>query len=159
MILPLCHLTMEHCFIEDWHLITMVIFNCIVRKRRERLGLFHGKPFKHLVTFLVLVGPTVIGSSRKCSCLPEYKMKNRSDWAYGCEPQFHLSCNKNESKFQLLLSFTGMILGSSSITPSTIVRIYAWNHLIAKHSNTPFAMVIQFVILRCYCWMDLIIQI
>ncbi|KAM3758157.1 hypothetical protein ACB098_01G021600 [Castanea mollissima] len=43
----------------------------------------------------------VIGSGRKCSCLPGYKM-NRSDWAYGCEPQFHLSCNKNESKFQLL---------------------------------------------------------
>ncbi|KAF3949914.1 hypothetical protein CMV_024271 [Castanea mollissima] len=44
----------------------------------------------------------VIGSGRKCSCLPGYKMKNRSDWAYGCEPQFHLSCKKNESKFQLL---------------------------------------------------------
>ncbi|XP_030931774.1 putative receptor protein kinase ZmPK1 [Quercus lobata] len=44
----------------------------------------------------------VIGSGRKCSCLPGYKMKNHSDWAYGCEPQFHLSCNKNESKFQLL---------------------------------------------------------
>ncbi|KAM3710321.1 hypothetical protein ACJW31_01G020400 [Castanea mollissima] len=44
----------------------------------------------------------VIGSGRKCSCLPGYKMKNRSDWAYGCEPQFHLSCNKNESKFPLL---------------------------------------------------------
>ena len=72
---------------------------------RERPGLFHGKPFKHLVTFLVLVGPTVCGvmcSGWKCSCLPGHKMKNHSDWAYGCEPQLHLSCNKNESKFQLL---------------------------------------------------------
>ena len=44
----------------------------------------------------------VIGSERKCSCLPGYKMKNPTDWSYGCEPKFDLSCNKNESVFQLL---------------------------------------------------------
>ena len=41
----------------------------------------------------------VIGSSRKCSCLPGYKMKNSADWSYGCEPEFDISCNKNESDF------------------------------------------------------------
>ncbi|KAK7838292.1 putative receptor protein kinase zmpk1 [Quercus suber] len=44
----------------------------------------------------------VIGSSRKCSCLPGYKMKNSTDWSYGCEPEFDISCNKNESDFLLL---------------------------------------------------------
>ena len=153
MILPLCHLTMEHYFIEDWHLITMVIFDCIVRKRRERLGLFHGKPFKHLVTFLVLVGPTVIGSGRKCAAFQNTRWKIIVIGLMAVNPNFIFLATKMSRNFSCwpMLTFTGMILGSSSITPSTIVRIYAWNHLIAKHSNTPFAMVIQFVILRCYC--------
>ncbi|CAL5204706.1 unnamed protein product [Lathyrus oleraceus] len=37
--------------------------------------------------------------SVKCSCLPGYKMKNPQDWAYGCEPEFSLSCNKTQSEF------------------------------------------------------------
>jgi hypothetical protein len=41
----------------------------------------------------------VAGSERKCSCLPGYYMKNHTDWSYGCEPGFDLSCNKNESGF------------------------------------------------------------
>ncbi|XVF64127.1 hypothetical protein PTKIN_Ptkin09bG0142500 [Pterospermum kingtungense] len=36
---------------------------------------------------------------RKCSCIPEYKMKNPHDWSLGCEPQFHLSCNQSEVGF------------------------------------------------------------
>nr|POF12525.1 putative receptor protein kinase zmpk1 [Quercus suber] len=44
----------------------------------------------------------VVGSGRKCSCLPGHKMKNGSDWSYGCEPQFDLPHNKNESVFLLL---------------------------------------------------------
>jgi hypothetical protein len=41
---------------------------------------------------------------RKCSCLPGYKMKNLTDWSYGCEPGFDLSCNKKDSGFLLLSS-------------------------------------------------------
>ncbi|KAG6626477.1 hypothetical protein CIPAW_15G051400 [Carya illinoinensis] len=44
----------------------------------------------------------IVGSDRKCSCLPGFKMKNVTDWSYGCEPDFHLSCNRNESGFLLL---------------------------------------------------------
>ena len=44
----------------------------------------------------------VIGSGRKCSCPPGYKMKNRSDWADGCEPEVDLSCDESESDFVLL---------------------------------------------------------
>ncbi|KAF5468198.1 hypothetical protein F2P56_012372 [Juglans regia] len=44
----------------------------------------------------------IVGSDRKCSCLPGFKMKNVTDWSYGCEPNFHLSCNRNESGFLLL---------------------------------------------------------
>ena len=40
-----------------------------------------------------------ISSGRKCSCLPG---KNCTDWAYGCEPEFDLSCDKNEFGFMLL---------------------------------------------------------
>ncbi len=43
-----------------------------------------------------------VGFDRKCFCLPGYKMKNSTDWGYGCEPNFHPSCNKNESDFMLL---------------------------------------------------------
>ena len=41
----------------------------------------------------------VIGSGRKCSCPPGYKMKNRIDWADGCELEVDLSCEQNESGF------------------------------------------------------------
>ncbi|KAF5468196.1 hypothetical protein F2P56_012370 [Juglans regia] len=44
----------------------------------------------------------IVGFDRKCSCLPGYKMKNLTDWSDGCEPEFHLSCNGNESGFLLL---------------------------------------------------------
>ncbi|KAA8528490.1 hypothetical protein F0562_035845 [Nyssa sinensis] len=38
-------------------------------------------------------------SGRKCSCLPKFKMKNQTDWSYGCEPKFNLSCNPSEVAF------------------------------------------------------------
>ncbi|KAL4649556.1 hypothetical protein ACB092_01G022000 [Castanea dentata] len=44
----------------------------------------------------------VIGYGRKCSCPPGYKMKNRSDWADGCELEVELSCKENESEFLML---------------------------------------------------------
>ena len=47
----------------------------------------------------------VIGSGRKCSCSPGYKMKNRSNWADGCEPEVYISCTempKSELGFVLL---------------------------------------------------------
>ena len=59
MVLILCQVTMEQYFIEDWQLITMVIFDCTVGKRRGKLGLSLGKPFRHLAIFILLVGPTV----------------------------------------------------------------------------------------------------
>ncbi|KAK6245960.1 hypothetical protein QUC31_000738 [Theobroma cacao] len=36
---------------------------------------------------------------RKCSCLPGYKMTNRTDWSLGCKPVYHLSCNQTEIGF------------------------------------------------------------
>ena len=47
----------------------------------------------------------VVGSGRKCSCLPGYKMKNHTDWAYGCEPEINLSysCNKSKSESEFML--------------------------------------------------------
>ncbi|XP_045792999.1 putative receptor protein kinase ZmPK1 [Trifolium pratense] len=41
----------------------------------------------------------------KCSCLPGYKMKNHSDWSYGCEPVFDFTCNRSESTFLKLKGF------------------------------------------------------
>ena len=41
----------------------------------------------------------VIGSGRKCSCPPGYKMKNRIDWVDGCELEVDFSCKQNESGF------------------------------------------------------------
>ncbi|GMN35036.1 hypothetical protein TIFTF001_005035 [Ficus carica] len=50
---------------------------------------------------------------RRCSCLPGYKMQNHSDWSYGCEPEFNLSCEKNESRFEKIwyTEFYGYDLG------------------------------------------------
>ncbi|XP_050266154.1 putative receptor protein kinase ZmPK1 isoform X1 [Quercus robur] len=56
----------------------------------------------------------VVGSGRKCSCPPGYKMKDSVDWSYGCEPKFDLSHrNKNESVFLLLsnVEFYGYDVG------------------------------------------------
>ncbi|KDP31589.1 hypothetical protein JCGZ_14814 [Jatropha curcas] len=33
---------------------------------------------------------------RKCSCLKGFKTKNDNDWSLGCEPEFNLSCSRNE---------------------------------------------------------------
>ena len=47
----------------------------------------------------------VASSHRKCTCLPGYKMKNRTDWSYGCEPEFDLlPRNKNESCLSTAIS-------------------------------------------------------
>ncbi|XP_065873278.1 putative receptor protein kinase ZmPK1 [Euphorbia lathyris] len=37
-----------------------------------------------------------VTNGRKCICLPGYKMKNTTDWSYGCYPEFNLACG-NES--------------------------------------------------------------
>ncbi|XP_059631074.1 putative receptor protein kinase ZmPK1 [Cornus florida] len=34
-------------------------------------------------------------SGRRCNCLPGHKMKNHTDWSYGCEPDFTPSCNND----------------------------------------------------------------
>ncbi|CAI9281937.1 unnamed protein product [Lactuca saligna] len=37
---------------------------------------------------------------RKCSCLPNHKMINHTDWSYGCEPEFEPTlCGNGEDKF------------------------------------------------------------
>lgn len=38
-------------------------------------------------------------SGRKCSCLQGYRVKNYTDWAYGCEPEYQLPCNSSEVTF------------------------------------------------------------
>uniref|UniRef100_A0A2N9I2R9 Protein kinase domain-containing protein n=1 Tax=Fagus sylvatica TaxID=28930 RepID=A0A2N9I2R9_FAGSY len=39
-------------------------------------------------------------AGRKCSCLQGFKMKDHTDWSYGCEPEFSVSCNNtDESSF------------------------------------------------------------
>ncbi|KAK2414216.1 putative receptor protein kinase ZmPK1 [Trifolium repens] len=44
-------------------------------------------------------------NGKKCSCLPGYKVKNHSDWSYGCEPMFDFTCNKSESTFLKLQGY------------------------------------------------------
>ncbi|KAJ8568112.1 hypothetical protein K7X08_020834 [Anisodus acutangulus] len=41
-------------------------------------------------------------SGRKCTCLQNHKMKNLTDWSYGCEPDFKLSCDSNMVDFHQL---------------------------------------------------------
>ncbi|KAL5844780.1 hypothetical protein ACOSQ4_010738 [Xanthoceras sorbifolium] len=41
-------------------------------------------------------------SSTVCFCLPGFKVKNSTDWSYGCELESKLSCNHTEVVFQEL---------------------------------------------------------
>lgn len=45
------------------------------------------------------------GSGRRCSCIPGYEMKNRTDRTYGCIPKFNLSCDSQKVGFLLLTHF------------------------------------------------------
>ena len=43
---------------------------------------------------------------RRCSCLLGFKIKDHTDWSYGCEPEFSISCNNtDESSFIQLEHF------------------------------------------------------
>ncbi|GMP45397.1 hypothetical protein CsSME_00013937 [Camellia sinensis var. sinensis] len=51
-----------------------------------------------------LCGPNSIcsygsSSSRGCSCLPGHKIKNQSDWSYGCELEHNLPDNDRKASF------------------------------------------------------------
>ncbi|KAL2619614.1 hypothetical protein GLYMA_08G355200v4 [Glycine max] len=56
---------------------------------------------------------------RRCSCLPGYRVKNHSDWSYGCEPMFDLACSGNESIF---LEIQG-------------VELYGYDHKFVQNST------------------------
>lgn len=34
---------------------------------------------------------------RKCSCLPGFKIRDRTDWSLGCVQEFNLTCTRNET--------------------------------------------------------------
>ncbi|KAB5529812.1 hypothetical protein DKX38_019894 [Salix brachista] len=36
---------------------------------------------------------------RKCSCLPGFKIRDRTDWSLGCLQEFNLTCTRNETGF------------------------------------------------------------
>ncbi|KAJ6757795.1 RECEPTOR PROTEIN KINASE ZMPK1-RELATED [Salix koriyanagi] len=36
---------------------------------------------------------------RKCSCLQGFKIRDRTDWSWGCVPEFNLTCTRNETGF------------------------------------------------------------
>ncbi|KAG5017859.1 hypothetical protein JHK82_023463 [Glycine max] len=59
---------------------------------------------------------------RICSCLPGHTVKNHSDWSYGCEPMFNLSCNGNDSTFLELQGFEFYGYDSNYIPNSTYMN-------------------------------------
>ncbi|KAJ9166287.1 hypothetical protein P3X46_021062 [Hevea brasiliensis] len=38
-------------------------------------------------------------SGRMCSCIPGHNIVNHTDWSYGCEPEFKLSCSSSDAIF------------------------------------------------------------
>ncbi|KAF5747018.1 putative serine-threonine protein kinase plant-type [Tripterygium wilfordii] len=50
---------------------------------------------------------------RKCSCIPGYKVVNDTDWSFGCEPEFNLSCATGSAAFLQLphVEFFGYDIG------------------------------------------------
>ncbi|KAJ1429347.1 putative serine/threonine-protein kinase [Sesbania bispinosa] len=56
---------------------------------------------------------------RKCSCLPGYRVKNHSDWSYGCEPLFDFICNRSESTF---LEMRGVELYGTTVVTKNLLN-------------------------------------
>ncbi|XP_059631083.1 putative receptor protein kinase ZmPK1 [Cornus florida] len=52
-----------------------------------------------------ICGPNSVCTShrkgRRCNCIPGFKMKNHTDWSYGCEPYFNLSCDEEAGFIKL----------------------------------------------------------
>ncbi|KAE8100122.1 hypothetical protein FH972_018049 [Carpinus fangiana] len=76
-------------------------------EEKEGMWVISWQAIQRPCTIHGICGPNGICSyvadyGRKCSCIPGYKLKNHTDWSYGCEPRFNLSCNKNDSGFLLL---------------------------------------------------------
>lgn len=142
----------------------MIIFDCTVGKRRGKLGLSLGKPFRHLAIFILLVEPTV------CAVMllvPEGNVLAFQGTRWKIVPIGLMGVNPNlislVTKMSLalccypMLNFTVMIMGFIPITPLINVGIYVCNYAIARHSNTPLRriLVFQLVTLRRYCWMGI----
>ncbi|XP_059631081.1 putative receptor protein kinase ZmPK1 [Cornus florida] len=50
---------------------------------------------------------------RRCNCIPGFKMKNHTDWSYGCEPYFNLSCDEEAGFIKLpYLDYYGQDIAS-----------------------------------------------
>ena len=163
--------TMEQSFIEDWHLITMVICDCTVGKRKRRLGLFRGKSFRDLARFMLFVGSTVCAimmliPAENVLAFQGTRWKIVPIGLMGVNPKLiSLTLAKKRSTLTLccypMFNFTDMMMGFSPITPLINAGIYACNHVVAKDSNTPISgiMVMHIVSLRHYCSMDIARQI
>ncbi|EEF38944.1 putative receptor protein kinase ZmPK1 [Ricinus communis] len=75
----------------------------------------------------------VPSSGRKCSCLEGFKMKDVTDWSLGCEPEYSLSCSRNESTFLVL----------------THVEFYGYDFV--YYPNYTFDMCENVCLQRCDC--------
>ncbi|KAG6645829.1 hypothetical protein CIPAW_08G150400 [Carya illinoinensis] len=42
-------------------------------------------------------------SGRRCSCLQGFKIKDLTDWSFGCEAEFNLACNQSHEKLSKFL--------------------------------------------------------
>ncbi|KAI8013969.1 putative receptor protein kinase ZmPK1 [Camellia lanceoleosa] len=77
-------------------------------------------------------------SGRRCSCIPGYKIKNKTNQSLGCKPDFNLSCNGSEVGFLQLpyVEFYGYDIRFDSNYTSRGVRMNAYKDATAMGFNT-----------------------
>lgn len=62
----------------------------------------------------------ISGAGRKCYCLQGYKVKNRTDWSYGCEPNFNNSLKASDFTFLAIANAEFYGYDSASLPNKTL---------------------------------------
>ncbi|XP_035548948.1 putative receptor protein kinase ZmPK1 [Juglans regia] len=61
-------------------------------------------------------------SGRSCSCLRGFKIKDPTDWSYGCVPEFNLSCNQSDESSFVQLAHVEFYGSDSDFLPNVTLQ-------------------------------------
>ncbi|KAG6646136.1 hypothetical protein CIPAW_08G173000 [Carya illinoinensis] len=61
-------------------------------------------------------------SGRSCNCLRGFKMKDPTDWSYGCIPEFNLSCNQSDESSFVQLAHVEFYGSDSGFLPNVTLQ-------------------------------------
>ncbi|GAU21797.1 hypothetical protein TSUD_176420 [Trifolium subterraneum] len=110
------------------------------------------------LTFITSDSGTIL--QRRMKMDPDgYRVKNHSDWSYGCEPMFDFTCNRSESTFLAMVKgfykcFTKTQLRNGRHSPffvgTTYLRLPKGNNFSKQETSTPGDHVCQVKLQRVF---------